>query len=561
MLTSAAVVTEAAYHVYNALANQASRHILQELGILEDLENRIYINSAIYNPSKSSDQNRNAILVEDKFVCTYDMRHPSTGLVYDMTDVDMHMDAVRHRRDKMSRYPILRDAQHGITLYDSLLPFNITLNCELHLRDYIKAHEIVDRFFLRFNRGELMAIPNLSYDFPVPKKILNTLWALASTLGVAKECFPEWIKQYSNGQIERIVSTSAKNTRYEWVVKRTVFESLTKIDYDLGEPEKQGMDNAETHMIRFTCTFHSSRPSVMYVDYPIIMNNTLVPSEIVEVDTSYQKNLYEYLEHPNRFLDPVYQFEKFLTYQPVRNPWYDNWEIDLHHSQHAHFHTLPIFIGAFTMDIPECGSCPCESESSKLPFKHHCRCERNPYEPPDEDLYTCPYDDPYNVPEYHNPDCLNCPYGKTIHDPLEPRECNPDAPTEEPCPCWCWKHATTNLNIVDDLDMYKLRQRLLNYFNDRKEKALLMESVYNISVFQDDRQVNPELLQFDGTTLKVPNRLGSDHIYRLVIGYTPYRKVDSDIAWKQGYDPENPNKVELYRHPFCFLDVLITTQR
>lgn len=557
MLTSAAVVTEAAYHVYMVLANQAARHILQEIGILEDLDNRIYINSAIYNPSKSSDQNKNAILVEDKFVCTFDMKHPSTGLVYDMTDVDMHMDAVRHRRDKMSRYPILRDEQHNITLYDSLLPFNITLNCELHLRDYIKAHEIVDRFFLRFNRGELLAIPNLSYDFPVPQKILTTLWALASTLGVAKECFPQWVKQYSNDQIERIVSTSAKNTRYEWVVKRRVFESLIKIDYDLGEPEKQGMDNAETHMIRFTCTFHSSRPSVMYVDYPIIINNTLVPSDIVEVDTSYQKNLYEYLEHPNRFLDPVYQFEKFLTYQPVRNPWYDDWKIDQYNSQHAHFNTLPIFIGAFTLDIPECETCPCGEECAHLPTQHECHCWRNPY---DEEGVMCIYHNPYDAPIKHSPDCRHCPYGKKIHDPFEPRRCYEDT-GEEPCPCYCWRFSTTNINIVNDLDMYKLRPRLVNYFKDRKEKALLVESIYNITVFQDDRQINPALLQFDGTTLKVPNRLGSDHIYRLVIGYTPYRKVDSDIAWRQGYDPEDPNKVEKYCHPFCFLDALIITQR
>ena len=107
MLTSAAPVTEAVIHVYDKLANQAVRHILQEVGILDELENHIYVNSAIFNPSKSFDQNKNAILVENKLVCTYDMKHPSTGLVYDMTDVETHMDAVMHRRDKMSRYPIL----------------------------------------------------------------------------------------------------------------------------------------------------------------------------------------------------------------------------------------------------------------------------------------------------------------------------------------------------------------------------------------------------------------------------------------------------------------------
>ena len=119
----------------------------------------------------------------------------------------------------------------------------------------------------------------------------------------------------------------------------------------------------------------------------------------------------------------------------------------------------------------------------------------------------------------------------------------------------------TSIDLSKDLDMYKLRPRLLNYFKNRGEDALLAESVYNVLVFRDNTQVNPDLLEFDGTTLKVPNRLGSNHIYRLVIGYTPYRKVDSAIAWRQGYDPEHPDRVELYKHPFCFLDALIIAQK
>ena len=565
MLTSAAVVTEAAYHVYMVLANQVARYILQELGLLEELDNRIYVNSNIYNPSKSSDQNNNAILVENKFVCTFDMKHPVTGLVYDMTEAQMHMDAVRHRRDKKSRYPILHVAQHNITLYDSLLPFDITLNCELYFRDYIKAHEVVDRFFLRFNRGDLITLPNLSYDFPVPFKILKTLWALASTLGVDKQCFGHWIEQYSNGNIKRIESTSAKNKRYEWVVDRKVFESLVKIDYDLGEPEKQGMDNAETHMIRFTATLHSSRPSVLYVDYPIIVNNTLVPSEIVEVDTSYQKNLYEYLENPNRFLDPVYQFEKFLTYQPVRNPWYDDWTFDLYHSQPACYGTIPIFIGAFTLDEPECKECPCDGEGSHLPYPPHgCCCpdDPDPYDPYDPYGPYDPYD-PQDIPKEHHPDCAHCRYNKVQYDPFkQPRKVPINHPTNpRACPCYCGNQAMTKIDLSKDLDMYRLRPRLLKYFKNRGADALLAESVYNVLVFRDNTQVNPDLLEFDGTVLKVSNRLGSNHIYRLMIGYTPYRKVDSAIAWRQGYDPEHPDRVELYKHPFSFLDALIIAEK
>ena len=578
MLTTAAAVTESAYHIYMIMANQVARHILQELGILEMLDNRIYVNSSIYNPSKSSDQNKNAILVEDKFVCTFDMKHPSTGLVYDTTDIGLHMDAVRHRRDWMTRYPILRVDQHDITLYDSLIPFDITLNCELHFRDYIRAHDISDRFLLKFNRGELLDVTDLSYNYPIPFQIMQALWALASTIGVDKQCFGHWLEVYSNGIIKRIQSIADKNKRYEWVIDRRVFETLVKIDYDFSEPEKTGQDNAEAHVLRFTGTLHSSRPSVMYVDYPLVINNTLVPGDIVHVDTSYQKNLYEFLENPNRFLDPAYQISKAMTYQPVRNPWYDDWMPDVNFSQYRAFGSIPIFIGVFTMDEPECESCPCPSEAKYAGnIKHcppNCSCnscnnhncdnytnlqnEVDPYNDPYIDPYVDPYNDPYkDLP--HRPDCANCPYHKKLFDPLKnPNDPPPCDPYTEPCPCYCGNKATTNIDVNSDLDMYKLKDRLLKYFKHRKRAALLAESVYHILVFQDDRQVNPELLEFDGTILKIPNRLGSNHVYRLVIGYTPPRKVDWSMAWRQGYDPDHPCKIEVYSHPFFFfLDVII----
>lgn len=577
MLTTAAAVRESAYHIYMIMANQVARHILQELGILEMLDNRIYVNSSIYNPSKSSDQNQNAILVEDKFVCNFDMKHPSTGLAYDTTDVSLHMDAVRHRRDWMERYPILHVAEHGITLYNSVIPFNITLNCELHFRDYIKAHDIADRFLLRFNRGELVSLTNLVYDFPLPIEILQALWALASTIGVEKECFYHWLREYSNHQIIRSVSTAPNNKRFEWVVSCKVFETLVKIDYDFSEPEKAGIDNAEDHILRFTCTLHASRPSVLYVDYPIVINNTLVPGEIVRVDTSYQKNLYEFLENPNRFLDPAYQISKAMIYQPVRNPWYDNWVPSIWHSQYTAYKSIPIFIGIFTMDEPDCDHCPCPSECKYYGNNRHCddncRCDHdccdncvnhrdntNEVDPYD-DPYSDPYEDPYEG-QPRNPDCKHCPYHKAQYDIFNPRKRPKPNPDQKPCPCYCGNQATTNINIKTDLDMYRLKDRLLNYFKIRKENALLAESVYHVLVFQDDRQVNPDLLEFDGEVLKVPNRLGSNHTYRLVIGYTPPRQVDSSIAWKQGYDPDNPDKVDVYRHPFFFfLDVLMITNR
>ena len=67
-----------------------------------------------------------------------------------------------------------------------------------------------------------------------------------------------------------------------------VFEALIKIDYDQSEPEKEGAQQSETLGVNFTLTLQCSRPSVLYVDYPLVINNTLVPEEVIHVDTTYQ---------------------------------------------------------------------------------------------------------------------------------------------------------------------------------------------------------------------------------------------------------------------------------
>ena len=519
MLTTASVSTESVNHVFMPLANQVIRHILQEIGMLEYFDNKIYVNSALHNPSKSYDQNLNPILVEDKVKCVFDIKHSSLGLAWESTTVTQHMDGQFHRRDRLSTLPILMDKRHGITLYDSVLPFNLPMNCTISSRDYVRAHEIIDRFHLKFNKGELISIANLTYNFPLPFEIVQALWALASTIGIDRKCFPVWLEQYSNGAIKRIETKGLKNKRVEWVVNRSVFETLVKLDFDVNmDPEKEGQDQAETLGLNFTATLHASRPSVLYVDYPIIVNNTLVPPQIIKVDTSYQRELYRMLGYSRWELDPTYQESKFLVDKPVQNPWYDNWQVPTHSDLHSSLKSTILFIGAFTLDIPECKNCPCKADPDANPYEDHACCHHSWIE--------------QRSPNYYH-DCNDCPYHKRT-------------PYEEECPCYCQKIATTDIDIDNDLDMYKLSDKVRLYFRIKKRKALLVESVYNVTVYIDNMMMNPEDLEFDGKILKVTNKFGPDHIYRMVVSYTPRRKMEySQQKSIEGYDP--------YAVPYCII--------
>ena len=552
MLTIAHPVTEVVQHVYNVLANEASRHILQELGILDEMDNHIYINSSLYNPSKSWDQNINPILVEDKFTCSYDIRHASLGLAYDTTTVQQHVDAAFHKRYRHFHNPVFSDARHHIILSDTVLPFNIPMSCSMTFRDHAKAHEIIDRMHLRFNKGEYVSLANLSYTYPLPKQIIQALWALASTIGIDKCCFPAWLNQFSNGAITRMMSTGIVDKKTEWVVKRHVFETLIKIDWDPGpEPEGQGDNNAEEYAVTFSMTLQASRPSVLYLDFPIIIANTLVPEAIIHVDTSYQQELYKFLAHPEIGVNPSYQQSKFLIPKPVQNPWYDDWKVPVFNTLHGCLQSMPFFIGAFTLDEPNCEACPCHNERFINPYKTGN--PETPYSPYGDEI--TPYME--GVAECHNwktrraihfpHDCRNCPHS---HSGTE-ADCDKQPPLHvEPCKtgcvCYCRGVATTNINLDTDLDKYQLDKKVREYYRERKEKCLQVEDIYNISVFVDDVQLDRKFLSFDGTVLKVSNALGPDHIYRLVLSKTKPRHVDQAMADAQGDDPYHPLPKQMY---------------
>jgi len=572
MLTTAHPVTEVVQHVYNVLANEACRHVLQELGILDEMDNHIYINSSLYNPSKSWDQNINPILVENKFTCTYDIRHASIGLAYETTSTQQHMDGAYHRRYKNFKDPILYDALHHIRLTDTVLPFNIPMNCVMTFRDHAMSHEIIDRMHLRFNKGEYMSVANLSYTYPLPLKILKALWALASTIGIDKCCFPAWMSQFSNGAITKMVTTGLTTQKSEWVVKRHVFETLIKIDWDPGnEPEGQGENSAMAYAVNFSMTLHASRPSVLYLDYPIIVANTLVPESIVHVDTSYQNELYKFLAHPDLAVNPQYQQSKFLLPKPVQNPWYDDWKVPVQNTLHGHLQSMPFFVGAFTLDEPNCNECPCHTEKVINPYKP--KIPGTPYTPYGEDVN--PYLD--EIIQCHNwktrlsihfpHSCGGCPHncGEGETTPYDECPGQPPlhvTPCHDGCKCYCRSKATTDINLDTDLDRYQLDKKVREYYRERKDKSLNVEDIYNIAVYVDDVQLDRKLLSFDGTVLKVSNALGPNHIYRLVLSKTRPRHVDISFADVQGDDPYQPLPKQVYRHPFFeILDCIIVPTR
>ena len=437
-------ISEVITHVHQVIADQVCRKIIAQLGLRDVFKNHLYLNSDFFGPSKSSSEAKLPILHENAFKCNVKYSANPFGLKWDSTTPGQHLDPAIHRRDAMQTLPVFYDPIHNIQLIERYMPCNVEMECSMVFVDRVIAYDVMTRLASTYGRGELMMVNDLSYDYRMPMEILNRLYILGTQAGLQKGTYLDWLERGSNGLIQRIVSKRQRNQHAEIVIKKQQFGSLAAVDYNADQPPIQSLGtSADTVTIQFNVTVQFGRVNMLYLKYPILINNQLIPESLVTVgEEEMYGNLYPFIKHPYLALDPAYQFQKVLMQHPVRNPWYDDWTVPRNSSINADMQK-PFFIGLFTLDNDGC-------------------------------------------------DCENCN-------------------------CKCCNNQYTTINIKDDLDKYKLGDKVLTWFKEHPDEAFDSESTYSIKVFSNDTEVGPSLLKFDGENLRFPNCKGGHNTYHLVI--------------------------------------------
>ncbi|MBR1987410.1 MAG: hypothetical protein IKA36_00060 [Clostridia bacterium] len=361
-------VSEVITHVHQVIADQVCRKIISQLGLRDVFKNHLYLNSDFYGPSKSSSEVRLPILHENAFKCNVKYSANPFGLKWDSTTPGQHLDPAIHRRDTLQTLPVFYDKKHNIQLIERYIPCNVEMDCSMIFVDRVLAYDVMTRLASTYVRGELMMVNDLSYDYRMPMEVLNRLYMLGTQAGLQKGTYLDWLERGSNGLIQRIVSKRQRNRHAEIVIKKQQFGSLAAVDYNADQPPIQTLGtSADTVTIQFTVTVQFGRVNMLYLKYPIMINNQLIPEQLVTVDKEEMfGKLYPFIQHPYLALNNAYQFQKVLMEHPVRNPWYDDWTVPINCSLNADFHR-PFFIGLFTLDNEncQCSNCTCKCCNNK----------------------------------------------------------------------------------------------------------------------------------------------------------------------------------------------------
>ena len=363
MLVYSTTINEIYTHIHEVIAEEVCRKMIQQLGLKDLFRNHLYFGSEVAGPSRSYNEKRLPILHENAFRCNIKYSTNPFGLKWDSLTPGQHLDPALHNRDWLRSPPIFKDTDHSIELVERYLPCNIELDCSMIFTDRVHAFDVMNRFTATYIRGELIMLNDLSYDYRLPNEVLNRLCKLGQLLELKHGTYMDWLHACSNGQIQRIVSQRQNNRHAEIVVKKHQFESLAAVDYVPDSPEFASLGTSmDTVTLKFTITIQFGRVNMLYLYYPIVVNNHLVPDSMVTVDPQdAYGGFYPLLKQTYTGLDAAYQLQKCLQSHPARNPWYDNWEVPRYSSIKAD-QCREFFIGVFTLDRDEndcCEACRC----------------------------------------------------------------------------------------------------------------------------------------------------------------------------------------------------------
>lgn len=360
MLSYSVTLDEIITHVHYPVASQTARYLLNELGLLEYMGNRIYIQSTFHAPSRSYSAQRKPILTEPGFTCNIRLNTNPTGVKWDMLAAQA-MDSKFISKSTLHTCPVLENKGNLIKLSERYLPCGIEMDCRLHFIDKTIAYDVMTRMFSTIANANYVVPIDLSYNYRIPMPMIQALWHLAYLTGVKKTEFVQWLVDNSNNQISKLVGKNKRSKAMELVVNKHQFEAYISTEYNHDEPDIQASGtSADRISIGFSAHIQFARAQLLFLEYPIVVNNRLVPESMVMVnkDTRHIPTV-RLLKYGYSNLDGGLQAAKTLLDYPSRNPWYDNWELP-GDAPHSFFNSVPFFIGVFTLDTVPC-TCPEEA--------------------------------------------------------------------------------------------------------------------------------------------------------------------------------------------------------
>ena len=326
-------VSELTDHIFMPVVRQLAHRLLSSLGYSEIIGDQIYINTDWSTHSSIGTSDDNANVRQNRLSIETNLQLNPTSQKWDFYTFHHTTAYGIDQRTLHNSDPIYFDKRNQVEITQCVAPATIVMNCDLVFESSEFAFQTPQMIFNHFENGSVFSFTDLFFDYPAPKPIVSMLlqfWEMDRDFGKpANISFEEYIKIRSNGGWQ--VRKHRDLDQYEIVIPVNNLKALCTLEYSEDRPSGI-MENKLPvgWSISFVYTIQFAIPTLNILRYPILINNQLLPDNMIITDKHQRFN--NMIEFHHGKADEKYHKGHNLPTQfhiGIANhyPWYDDWTV------------------------------------------------------------------------------------------------------------------------------------------------------------------------------------------------------------------------------------------
>jgi hypothetical protein len=355
--------TSAVKDMYVNVTEPVSRQIIYEflrkLDMLEIFNNEIVIKSADSDTSSGTDEDGNAKLHENKAIVTLNHNLNPNSVKWETTTFRNLIASGDSMSQMLNIKPLFYDLQTQATLIEREVPYNVILETELQFKDRVSANEAMNKIYTSYTNGEMIAIQDIRYEYPLPDDVVTQLFGVYKMRGQDPANLDEfmlYLSDFSGGRINANINRHDIDGKRQVMVMRNCLNVVVGIDFSQEQADAEGVGTStDLYKINLTLTAQFSRCNMVSQTHPIVIYNTMVPENmLIGVDPREAERL------PGK-VHPYFDIDKYRKWvdgqfvavpEVVKSPWYDPWDVPVH-SAIRRLNYREFLICALTVEDPE----------------------------------------------------------------------------------------------------------------------------------------------------------------------------------------------------------------
>jgi hypothetical protein len=349
-------IPEITTHILDPITEQLVFRIIKRCNLTDVFKENIFIKPGYTNVSETSDFENKTLLNRNLFKCdvTYQMNPLATKWPMLSQEHLTHygISTIFEQR----RYPIFYDQFSLIRLYEIGNPKSMSLNCTMTFLNRETAYSTIEAITSIYGNGDEIYHTNFMFDFPIPEKILVPLFRLYQ-LQNHERSFKEYLEYYADknygvfGLLE-----NKENRSNELIIRRNNIYTIYQLEFQDEKPTEDAKEQSiERYNINFQVITQFNCPSKLFLQYPVIINNQDLPSDLIpkHISSPYRgtdgKHTQPAIENMREDKEDSFININNAIGENFRFPFYDDWQI-LNNVLLYKFNYIPFFISAFTLD-------------------------------------------------------------------------------------------------------------------------------------------------------------------------------------------------------------------